>query len=285
MNKNGLTTVRTGRLVAAFNGVLGMLFVLLNRVLSAVLEMARNAVEMGLARYGNFTGRFAAENFEEDKQLLSLLKEANELLPLADKALSVLAVASVIFIAIALFGLLMPKNFVHVLVGLKLLEWNSKGSESRGGGKSMTSSQKRAVLGIIAVVVVLLIGYVWISGYIKNNEIKTKQGYVRDMQDRALSYINAQKEYFGKNQSLGGPKGLNLPDSLDTEGFTYKVTGSRFIAVSKVDIDSCAAGAKWQVSSALKGFFTQELQLYRVAPKDTNCAVLTPDFRNLGRTK
>lgn len=286
MNKNGLAVVRTGRLVAAFNGVLGMLFLLLNRVLGAVLEMANNAVGMGLARYNNFTGRFAADNFEEDKQLLKLLKEANELLPLGDTALSILMVLSIVFIAIAVIGLVMPKNFVHILVALRLLKWVSKGGEGgRGKGHSLSPMQKKIVLGGVGGVVVLLFACVGISSCMEKAEIQKKQNYIAGMQQQALVYVNAQKDFYAKNQKVGGPKSLQLPDSLETEGFSLKVTGSRFTAVSKVQIDSCAAGAKWQISSSVKGFFTQELQLYRQPPKDPHCAALTPDFKNLGRVK
>lgn len=286
MNKNGLAVVRTGRLVAAFNGVLGMLFLLLNRVLSAVVDMAGNAVNMGLARYSNFTGRFAADNFEEDKQLLALLKEANELLPMADTALTVLMVLSIVFIAIALLGLLMPKNFVHVLVSLKLLKWVPKGGEATKGGKSSLSPfQKKIALGSVGGLAFLILACAGISSCMEKVEIQTKQNYVKNMEEQALVYVQAQKDFFKRNQKVGGPKGLQLPDSLETDGFSFKVTGSRFIAVSKVQIDSCKAGAKWQISSSVKGFFTQELQLYRQPPKDDYCAALTPDFKNIGRVK
>lgn len=286
MNKYGLTAVRTGRLVAAFNGVLGMLFLLLNRVLGVVLDMANNAVGMGLARYNNFTGRFAADNFEEDKQLLGILQEAKELLPMADTALSILMFLSVVFIAIAVLGLLMPRNFVHILVGLKLLKWVPKGGEhTKGGSSSLTPFQKKIVLGSFGGIVILLIACVGISSCMEKAEIQMKQNYVKNMQEEALVYINAQKDFYARNQKIGGPKSLQLPDSLETPGFSFKVTGSRFVAVSKVQIDSCAAGAKWQISSSVKGFFTQELQLYRQPPKDSACAALTPDFKNLGRVK
>ncbi|MCQ2108510.1 MAG: hypothetical protein MJZ05_07090 [Fibrobacter sp.] len=289
MSKNGLAVVRTGRLIASFNALLGMLFLLLNRVLTAVLEMANNAVSMGLARYNNFTGRFAADNFEEDKRLLSLLKEANELLPMADTALTILMFLSIVFIVIAVIGLVMPRNFVHILVALRLLEW-SKGGEGRGkgrGGKehSLSPTQKKIFLGGIGGVVFLLLACVGISSCMEEAEVQKKKNYVAEMQEQAMVYINAQKDFYAKNQKIGGPKSLQLPDSLETEAFVLKVTGSRFSAVSKVQIDSCAAGAKWQISSSVKGFFTQELQLYRQPPKDSACAALTPDFKNLGRVK
>jgi hypothetical protein len=37
------------------------------------------------------------------------------------------------------------------------------------------------------------------------------------------------------------------------------------------------------VSATVKGVFDKELQLYRALPKDTACANLTPEFKNLGR--
>lgn len=284
MQKYGLTAVRTGRLVAAYNAFLGLLFLTLNRVLSAVLEMANTAVGMGLARYNNFTGRFAADNFEEDKQLLKLLKEANELLPLADTALTILMVLSVVFLAVAVIGLVMPRNFVHILVAIRLLKW-SKGGEGRGKGNTISAGQKKIFLGCVGGIVILLVACLGISSCMEKADSQKKQNYIAGMQQQALVYVNAQKDFYAKNQKVGGPKSLQLPDSLETEGFSLKVTGSRFTAVSKVQIDSCAAGAKWQISSSVKGFFTQELQLYRQPPKDPHCAALTPDFKNLGRVK
>lgn len=285
MQKYGLTAVRTGRLVAAFIAVLGLLFLTLNRVLEVVLVMANEAVSKGLARYNNFTGRFAAENFEEDKQLLKLLKDANELLPMADSAQTILMVLSVVFLAVAVIGLVMPRNFVHVLVAIRLLKWMPKGGEGRSKGNAISAGQKKIFLGCVGGIVILLVACLGISSCMEKADSLKKQDYIAGMQQQALVYVNAQKDFYAKNQKVGGPKSLQLPDSLETEGFSIKVTGSRFTAVSKVQIDSCAAGAKWQISSSVKGFFTQELQLYRQPPKDPHCAALTPDFKNLGRVK
>lgn len=289
----GLTATRTGRLVASFFAILGMLFMLLNRVLTAVVEMAGGAVQMGLARYNNFTGRFAAENFAEDKQLLAVLKEAQQLLPLADTALAILMVLSVVFIAIAVVGMVMPKNLIHVLVAVRLLKWvkvDAEDTESRGIDTTvenipLTPKQKKIALASIGGVVALLFAILGISSCVDKVQQSTNQNYVADMQEQALTYIKAQKEYFGKNKKVGSGKQLNLPDSLDTDGFHYKTSASRFTATSRVQMGNCPAGSKWSVSSSTKGFFTQELQLLRIVPKDTACANLTPDFKQLGRKK
>ena len=81
-----LTSVRTARLVASLIAILGMFCFAVERALTKVCLMAKDGVQMGLNRYSNsFTGRFAAENFSDDKKLLDVLRQANELFPIAEK--------------------------------------------------------------------------------------------------------------------------------------------------------------------------------------------------------
>ena len=47
----GLTPVRTARLIAALIALTGMVFLFLERMLSAVLDMASEGVQLGLTRY------------------------------------------------------------------------------------------------------------------------------------------------------------------------------------------------------------------------------------------
>ena len=51
---------RVSRLIASLIALTGMVFLFLERVLSAVLVMASDGVKLGLTRYNNFTGQFAA---------------------------------------------------------------------------------------------------------------------------------------------------------------------------------------------------------------------------------
>ena len=76
-----------------------------------------------------------------------------------------------------------------------------------------------------------------------------------------------------------------MADSLSTGSFEYRISGSRFTAMSKVPFENCPAGTKWSISASTKGIFEKELVLYRSAPKDTSCAKFTPDFKNLGRNR
>ena len=56
----GLTPIRTARVISSLIALVGMVFLFLERMLSAVLEMASEGVQLGLTRYDSFTGQFAA---------------------------------------------------------------------------------------------------------------------------------------------------------------------------------------------------------------------------------
>lgn len=287
---NGLTPIRTARLISAMIAIIGMILVFVSRLLMAVVMMASNAVHLALARYSNFTGRFASRNFDEDKQLLAMLKDVEPLLPTADTVLTVVFILGIVVLLVALAGLAFPKQFVHILVALKLLKWDNV--EPMEGlfedeivpPKTLSKRSKIAIIAS-ACVFVLFVVLVAISGFSESREQVNVSSALNDMQDWAEGYINAQKAYFAKKNDIGGPKALQLPDTAQTDYFKYKVTGSRFTAESKVQMGNCPPGSKWYVSSSTKGFFTLDLVLYRAVPKDTACANLTPDFKNIGRHK
>ena len=288
----GLTPVRTARLVASLFALMGMLFLLLERLLSAVLVMAADAVKLGLARYNNFTGRFASQNFAEDKQLLTLLKEAQSVIPSAESALTVLLVIAIVLLVVAALGLALPKQFVHVLVAVKLLKWETGEAAVEASGESLREVlakvgniplKKIAVpLGVILAIVVAFFA---VSSCHEKVKAASVSDSVQEMQQKALEFMDAQRAYFAKNKVVGNANALQMADSLSTGAFEYKIAGGRFTAVSKVLLENCPAGAKWSVAASTKGFFEKELVLYRNSPKDSACARLTPDFKNLGRNR
>ena len=302
----GLTSIRTARLIASLIAILGMFSFAVERVLTKVCIMAKSGVQMGLARYTNsFTGRFAAENFSDDKKLLSVLRNAKELLPVADEALLVLFIVSIVLFVIAAFGLAFPKPFCRVLVAVKLLKWQDGGllkdASIFGSRESSSKPVKKFkdfcrkalaaakkvqmkywifVGGAFVFIMILIFG---VRGCSTGSVFGGSQALTDDLTEQASFYINAQKSYFAKNKAVGGPKALQMPDSLSTDFFTYRVTGSRFVATLNKNVKDCPAGSRWTVSATTKGFFTVDLILSRVAPKDSNCAFIAPDFKNLGR--
>ena len=286
----GLTPVRTARLIASLFALMGMVFLLLERVLSAVLVMAADGVKLGLARYNNFTGRFASQNFAEDKKLLALLKEVQSIIPSAETALTVLMVVAIVLFVIAVVGLALPKQFVHVLVALKLLKWESDEVAAEESGESLREVLARVgniplkkIAVPFGVVLAIVIAFVAVSTCHEKVKAASVTDSIEEMQQQALQYMDAQKAYFAKNKVVGNANALQMADSLSTGSFEYRISGGRFMATSKVPLENCPAGTKWSVSASTKGFFEKELVLYRSAPKDTSCAKFTPDFKNLGR--
>ena len=302
-----LTPVRTARLIASLIAVLGMFAFGVERVLTKVLAMANHAVQMGLNRYSNsFTGRFAASNFSDDKNLLVVLRQAKELLPTADTALLVLFIVSIVLFIVAAFGIAFPKQFCHILVSLKLLKWQDgivangvavvTGSSDGGPqffkkfknlcGKVAATVKKVPLkywifsVCSLAFVLILVFG---VRGCSVGNVFGSTQDVTDDLTEQTLFYIDAQKSYFAKNNTVGGPKALNMPDSLATDYFTYRVTGSRFTATLNKNVKDCPAGSRWTVSASTKGIFSIDLIIFRAAPKDTNCTFIVPDFKSLGR--
>lgn len=286
----GFTPVRTARVIAGCIALLGMFFLFIERVLATVLQMASQGVQMGLARYDNFTGRMAAQNFAEDKQLLSLLHDVEKMLPSADTALTVLLVLAIVFLAIALIGLALPRQFGHVLVAVKLLRWqecsenvDGEGGQSEKPGLSAGQKKVASIAGVLFLAIVI-VGLCISSCAEKIAEASLAES-IDTMQSHALEFIQGQKQYFGAKKVVGTAKAMNMADSLEDKNFSYRIKGSRFEAVSKVQLGKCAAGTKWSVSASTKGFFTKDLVLYRALPKDTACAKLTPEFKQLGRNK
>lgn len=286
----GLTPIRTARLIASLFALMGMVFLLLERTLSAVLQMASDGVQLGLTRYDSFTGRMALQNFAEDRQLYKLLQDVQELLPSADVALTFLLFIAIVLLAISLVGLALPKLFVHILVAIKLLKWESDSNEEEDGEASFREIltnigeiplKKLAIP--VAVIIVFFIGFFGIRNCQESAKLASVETAVEELQQHTLDYIKAQKAYFGKTKAVGGPKALQLPDTSSTDYFEYKITGARFTAISRVPLEGCPAGTKWSVYSEAKGVFTKELALYRQPPKNSACINITPNYKNIGR--
>lgn len=301
-----LTSVRTARLIASLIAVFGMFVFAVERVLTKVCLMAKDGVQMGLNRYSNsFTGRFAAENFSDDKKLLDVLRQAKDLLPTADNALLVLFILSIVLFIIAAFGLAFPKQFCQMLVAMKLLKWQDgialqdmklSGSPSEGPrvsdklkelcGKIAAAAKKvqpKYWIFIGCSLVFVLVLVFGVRGCSTPSVFGGSQAVSEDLTGQTLYYIQAQKSFFAKTNKVGGPKSLQMPDSLVSDYFTYRVTGGKFTATLNKNVKDCPAGTRWSVSASTKGIFTVDLVLYRSAPKDTNCVFISPEFKNLGR--
>ncbi len=317
-----LTPVRTARLIASLIAIFGMFVFTMERVLTTVYGMANNAVRTARGLSDSFMIRFASENFSSVKKLLDLLDQVKDLLPYANKGLLALFILSIVLFIVAAFGLAFPKQFCHVLVAMKLLKWQgglaavtSVASDAphpvisgKGVSKKFKSVSKgikrlwgkivawckKAVAAIKKVqvkywifigcsIVFILVLVFGVRGCSTVSVFGGSQAVIDELTEQALFYIRAQKSYFAKNKAIGGPKALQMPDSLTTDYFTYRVNASRFTATLNKNVKDCPAGSRWSVSAKTEGFFTVDLKLYRSLPRDTNCVFIHPDFKNLGR--
>ena len=318
----GFTPIRTVRFIASLIAIFGMILFAFERVLTMVYGIAANAVRTGNGLSDSFMVRFASENFSGVKKLLGVLDQVKDLLPLANKGLLVLFIVSVTLMVIAAFGLTFPRQFGHVLVAMKLLKWQgglaavtSVASDAphpvisgKGVSKKFKSVSKgikrlwgkivawckKAVAAIKKVqvkywifigcsIVFILVLVFGVRGCSTVSVFGGSQAVTDELTEQALFYIRAQKSYFAKNKAIGGPKALQMPDSLTTDYFTYRVNASRFTATLNKDVKDCPAGSRWSVSAKTEGFFTVDLKLYRSLPKDSNCVFIQPEFKNLGR--
>ena len=286
----GLTPIRTARVISSLIALVGMVFLFLERMLSAVLEMASEGVQLGLTRYDSFTGRMALQNFAEDRQLFKMLQDVQELLPSAESALAVFMFIAILLLAIALVGLALPRLLIHILVAVKILRWESDGTKEEGEETSFREIltnigeiplKKLAIP--VAVIIVLMGGFAGIRSCQESAKLASVDSAVEDLEQHTLDYIKAQKAYFGRTKAVGGPKALQLPDTSSSDYFEYKITGARFTAISRVPIEGCPVGTKWSVYSEAKGVFTKELALYRQPPKVPACISITPNYKNIGR--
>lgn len=286
-----LKTSRSIRVMAILILLIGMIFMLFDRVLNALLGLANDTVAMALARYSNSTGQIALSLFSEDKKLLQTVNDLNALLPLGATAVTILFVVAIVVMVVGVLIFAFPKQVSHLLIALRILKRDSRyvlkgedcSEEKPEQDEEIKHISLKKPLIIVGVLAVLLIIILSVRSCNETVAKVNAEAAVSEMQEQALNYIQKQKEYFGKKSAIGGPKSLQLPDSVDTDHWTYKVTGSRFLATSKDILGNCPAGSTWKITSSTKGFFTLDLVLGRIAPKDTACSNLTPDFSKLGR--
>ena len=284
---NGFTPVRTVRTLFAVVALFGMFILFMERALGVVLVMARQMLDLAFARYGNFTGKFAAKNFAEDKKLLSMLQEMKDLLPMADTAMTVLLVISVVLLVVALVGLALPKQMGHVLVAIKLLKWvPCEGDETGSGEQFAFSRESLKKLGIaVGIILAIMLAVFGIRGCMLVASAHTQEAALQELDRQVNVYMATQRAYFKNNRAIGSAKQLGLDSLVNGEYYTFTVGRGHFAAESKVDLNNCPAGSRWSVSASMGGFISKELKFYRILPKNLDCQKFTPNFKRVGQDR
>lgn len=275
--------VAASRVVRSFGVLFALLaaaLLLASRVLATYVPMANGLVAKALARYSSTTGKLALENFAEDKALYAeVLEVKSTLLPLLSFADALLPKLAVLCVVLALVCLVLPRQVAQVLVALKL--WRGRAVEVEVFTKSAESSPapvKKLPTKVIVIAAAIVLALAGALTFLKSAGGVSGEEAAAELSRNSAAYVQAVKAGFGKGKQIVPPA---APDSGI---FAYSVSkAGNYTATLTVDVEGCPAGSAWRILPKAEGLFTKTLKLARLAPKDTNCAKLYPDFRNVGR--
>lgn len=275
--------VSASRVVRSF----GILFALLaaalfaaSKVLATYAPMATGLVAKAVARYSSTTGKLALENFAEDKLLYAeVLKLKATLLPLLSFADSLLPKLAVACVVLAVICLVVPRQVAQVLVALKL--WKGRSFEETVFEKSAEAAPapvKKLPAKVIVPAVVVVLALAAALTFLKAGGQVSREEAASELSKTSAEFVKAVKAGFNKSKKIVAPA---APDSGI---FVYSVSkAGNYTATLATEVEGCPAGSAWKIQPKTEGFFTQTLKIARIAPRDTNCAKIYPDFKNVGR--
>jgi len=216
-----------------------------------------------------------------------MLQEMKGLMPVADTAMTVLLVISVVLLVVALVGLALPRQMGHVLVAIKLLKWvPSEDNEGVSGDQFTLSREALKKMGIVVgIILAVLLAVFGIRGCMLVANAHTQEAAVQELDQQVNVYMASQRAFFKNSKTIGNAKQLGLDSLVDGKYFTFMVGRGRIAAESKVDLDNCPAGSRWSVSAATGGFISRELKFYRMLPKNLDCQKFTPNFKRVGQNR
>lgn len=289
-----LSSTRIVRTFGIFFAVLAAVLFAVSKVVVYVLGVANGLVAKAIARYSSFTGRMALENFPEDKALYAQVKSLQTgLLPTIESLLPVIVALSVVLLVLAILCFALPRQLAQVLVAFKLwkgaqVDENAPVAEVEAcecdtenvEDKPVCPKKKIKVtfeLKLIAAVVALIVIGVGLAISFSNRGIPLEK-VNEELASNSKSVVSHLKQNFQKTKKVDFSG--EFPQS---EIFEYKSTANSFTAVLKEDIDGCPAGSTWKISATVKGLFQKSLNISRVAPKDSACVKIMPDFKSVGR--
>ncbi len=276
--EKGFTEIRTVRVISFGIFFVGILQITFARVLDFVQALGQNAVDLGLARYSNFTGRFAARNFAEDRQLLHFLNLLNDtLLPVVQVLVPILMIFGLLMVAFGFFMWIFPQTGAQVYVAFHCLEPVS-GSHWNKSENPRSAPRGSAIA--VAVVILVILGSSFLIRDCSDNSEDNK-AMANEVSEEASHYIELQKKYFGDNKRVGSWKDIGY-ESTASEYFEYENPGIGFWrAVSREPRENCPAGKRWRVQMKVEGVFEKTLKIYVSTPADEACVKLTPDFKKV----
>ncbi len=285
----GFNEYRVVRVIGILIFSIGAVVIFFAKILDLILAFADNAIQLAVVRYSNFTGKIALQSFKEDQELWNIINTVNEnLLPIAEVLMPVLFFLAFFIMLLGVCIIAFPRYFADLLTTLKVLKRGKSCLEDESAFENAVPETLFKVVFKWLISLFVLI-FIFMSSFLvfrcatdESDEHLKKEA---EIMEQASIFIEKQKNYFKKNNTLGTLKKLNL-ELKDSEHFIYSISkdGSRWTVKNKEDWEKCPAGSEWRVSVSITGFFEQKINFYRALPKNTHCAEWTPNFKDVGKS-
>ena len=271
--EKGFSKIRTVRLLGIMALALAILFGVLFFALSYVDDFASQVVNLAMARYSNFTGKFALNNFEEDKRLMAILLSAkDELLPLVECLPPIASVRASLFGVAALVFWIFPSWIAERLLRFRILRVAGEGS---GNSMSPFSLSKKTLVALATLVTVVLLSFF----VLQRDPAKENVEKAAELERETARFVQLQRQFYQKNKKLGTWAQIGY-EPAKSDDFLFEKRGKfAWQAKNRKSWEECPDSSVWKASFEMTGFCTKELKIYISAPKAANCAHLTPDFR------
>lgn len=284
----GFNEYRVVRVIGTLVFIIGAVALFFAKILDLIVVFADKVVQLAVVRYSNFTGQIALQSFKEDQELWNIINSVNQnVLPLADVLMPLLFFMAIFTMLIGVCIFSFPRYFADLLTTLKVLKRGKSCLEDESAFENAVPETLFKIVFKWLVSLFVLI-FIFVSTFLvfrcATDESDDHLKKEAEIMEQASIFIEKQKDYFNKNNTVGTLKQLNL-ELKDSEHFIYSISkdGSRWTVKNKEDWEKCPAGSEWRVSVSITGFFEQKINFYRALPKNTHCAEWTKGFKNVGK--
>src|SRR5574344_270478 len=284
----GFNEYRVVRVIGTLVFIIGAVALFFAKILDLIVVFADKVVQLAVVRYSNFTGQIALQSFKEDQELWNIINSVNQnVLPLADVLMPLLFFMAIFTMLIGVCIFSFPRYFADLLTTLKVLKRGKSCLEDESAFENAVPETLFKVVFKWLISLFVLI-FIFVSTFLvfrcATDESDDHLKKEAEIMEQASIFIEKQKDYFNKNNTVGTLKQLNL-ELKDSEHFIYSISkdGWRWTVKNKEDWEKCPAGSEWRVSVSITGFFEQKINFYRALPKNTHCAEWTKGFKNVGK--
>jgi len=285
----GFNEFRVVRVIGTLVFTIGAVVLFFAKILDFIVVFADKAVQLAVVRYSNFTGKLALQSFKEDQELWNIINSVNQnVLPIAEVLMPLLFFLAIFIMLIGVCIVSFPRYFADLFTTLKVLKRGKSCLEDESAFENaVPETLFKVILKWLISLFVLIV--LFLSMFLvyrcSTDESSDNLKKEAEIMEQASIFIEKQKDYFNKNNTVGTLKQLNL-ELKDSEYFIYTISkgGSRWTVKNKEDWGKCPAGNEWKISVTTTGFFEQKISIYRMLPKNTHCADWTPNFKDVGKS-